>query len=239
MNLNEQYRAWLHMRRPDVMQYASGEDVPMDADAARVRRDKASHRGIGRRTALRELAVSAVNQDFLDEIGELIGLEYLELGYPVTATDLRPLTALRSLRHMTMDSPRAITDFTRILELPALERLFIENAKHLTSLDWLRPLKGRLRVLGIEGSLWTKQRIPTLKPLEDFALEGLFLTGTILDDQDLSPIATMPNIKFLGTAINAPRSQFEALRRARPELECDWFDPQAWVGMNDPKPPTR
>ena len=239
MNLNEQYRAWLHMRRPDVVHYASGEDVPMDADAARLGRDKASHRGVGKRTALRELAASSVNQDFLDEIGQLTGLEYLELGYPVTATDLRPLTAIKSLRHLTMDSPRAITDFTPLLELPALERLFIENARHLTSLDWLRPLKGRLKALGIEGSLWTKQRIPTLKPLEGFDLEALFLTGTSLDDQDLSPIATMPNIKFLGTAINAPRSQFEALHRAKPELECDWFDPQAWVGMNDPKPPKR
>lgn len=239
MNLNEQYRAWLHMRRPEVAQYASGEDVPMDADAARLRRDKASHRGIGQRTALRELAASSVNQDFLDEIGQLTGLEYLELGYSVTATDLRPLTMLKSLRHLTMDSPRAITDFTPILELPALERLFIENAKHLSSLDWLRPLKGRLRALGIEGSLWTKHRIPTLKPLEGFELEALFLTSTSLDDQDLSPIATMPRIKFLSTAINAPRSQFEALHRAKPELTCDWFDPQAWMGMNDPKPPKR
>jgi len=239
MNLNEQYRAWLHMRRPDVAHYASGDEVPMDAEAARLGRNKASHRGIGKRTALRELAASAVNQDFLDEIGRLTGLEYLELGYPVTATDLKPLTALKSLRHLTMDSPRAITDFTPILELPALERLFIENAKHLTNLDWLRPMKRRLRVLGIEGSLWTAQRIPTLKPLEGFALEALFLTSTKLDDQDLSPVATMPSIKFLSTAINAPRSQFEALHRARPDLACDWFDPQSWVGMKDPKPPDR
>lgn len=239
MNLNEQYRAWLHMRRPDVAQYANGEDVPMDSDAARLGRDKTSHRGIGKRTALRELAASSVNQDFLEEIGRLTNLEYLELGYPLTAADLRPLTALRSLRHLTMDSPRAITDFTPIVELPALERLFIENAKHLTSLDWLRPLKGQLRALGIEGSLWTKQRIPTLKPLKGFELEALFLTSTTLDDQNLSPIATMPNIRFLSTAINAPRSQFEALHHARPELQCDWFDPQAWVGMNDPKPPKR
>lgn len=239
MNLNEQYRAWLHIRRPDVAHYARGEDVPMDANAARLGRDQASHRGIGKRTALRELAASSVNQDFLDEIGQLTALEYLELGYPMTAKDLRPLTALRSLRHLTIDSPRAIADFTPILELPVLERLFIENARHLTSLDWLRPLKGQLRSLGIEGSLWTKQRIPTLKPLEGFELEALFLTSTSLDDQDLSPIATMPRIKLLATGINAPRSQFEALKRAKPELQCEWFDPQAWAGMNDPKPPKR
>jgi hypothetical protein len=90
-------------------QYASGEDVPMDSDAARLRRDKASYRGIGKPTALRELAASSVNQDFLDEIGQLTGLEYLELGYPVTATDLKPLTALKSL-HLTLDSPRAIAE---------------------------------------------------------------------------------------------------------------------------------
>ena len=74
MNLNEQYRAWLHMRRPEVAQYAGGEDVPMDADAARLRRDKASHRGIGKRTALRELAASSVNQNFLEELAQLTDL---------------------------------------------------------------------------------------------------------------------------------------------------------------------
>ena len=239
MDLNEHYRAWLHMRRPDLPHYRSGEDVPMGARHASLGRDKASHRGIGERTALIELVAAAANQDFLEEIGGLTELEYLELGWPVTATDLAPLRALTQLRHLVITSPRAIADFTPILGLPKLERLFIENARHLTSLDWLRPLKDRLVALGIEGSLYTAQAIPTLAPLEGFALEALFLTNTRLADQDLSPIATMPNLRFLGTAMNAPRAQFMALKAARPALECGWFDEAIWAGFKDPKPPKR
>ena len=239
MDMNEHYRAWLHIRRPDLPHYRSGEEVPMDARYASLGRDKASHRGIGQRTALRELAAHAVNQAFLEEIAGLTGLEYLELGWPVTATDLAPLRALTNLRHLVINTPRSITDFTPILDLPLLERLFIENAKHLTSLDWLRPLKDRLVALGIEGSLYTAQAIPTLASLEGFAVEGLFLTNTKLADQDLSAIAAMPNLRFLGTALNAPKAQFMALKAANPELECQWFDEAIWTSFKDPKPPKR
>jgi hypothetical protein len=228
MDLNEHYRALLHMRRPDLRHYTSGEEVPRDAAYATLGRDKASHRGIGKRTALKELAASAVDQDFLEEIACLTGLEYLQLGWPVTAKDLSPLRALTNLRQLVIDSPRHITDFTPLLDLPKLERLFIENAKHMTSLDWLRPFKDRLVALGIEGSIWTKQRIPALTPLEGFALDALFLTGTRLGDKDLSPVATMPRLRFLGTARNAPKEQFMALKAAKPELECTWFEERIW-----------
>src|SRR3990170_6794808 len=239
MDLNEHHRAWLHIRRPDLPHFMSGEAVPMDAAYASLGRDKASHKGIGQRAALRELSAQGVNQLFLEEIACLAGLEYLDVGWPVTATDLAPLRELKNLRHLVINSPRSIADFTPLTGLPKLERLFIENARHLHSLDWLRPLKDRLVALGIEGSLYTPQPIDSLATLEGFALEALFLTNTRLADQDLSPIATMPNIRFLGTAINAPRAQFFALRDAKPELECTWFDERLWADFKDPKPPKR
>ena len=237
MDLNEHYRGWLHLRRPDLPHFTRGEDVPLDAAYASLSRDKASHRGIGRRTALRELSAKGVNQEFLEEIAELRDLEYLDLGWPVTANDLSPLRRLGNLRHLVINSPRNIADFTPLLGLPKLERLFIENARHLATLDWLVPLKDRLVALGIEGSMYTPQPIASLSPLAGFALEALFLTNTRLGDQDLGPVATMPNLRYLGTALNAPEAQFMALRDARPGLQCTWFDEQIWQGFRDPKPP--
>ena len=236
-DLNEFYRHWLHTRRSDVPAFTSAADVPMDVQFAHLGRDKASHRGIGLRTGLRELAAGAPNQDYLEEIGSLEDLEYLDLGWPVTASDLAPLRKLTKLHTLRIDSPRAIFDFTPVAALPSLERLFISNAKNLRTLDFLRPLKDQLVALGVEGSMYTAQTIATLAPLDGFALEALFLTNTKLEDQDLSPIATMPNIRFLGTAINAPRAQFFALRDAKPDLECQWFDGAAWGDFRDPKPP--
>jgi hypothetical protein len=237
MNLNEHYRSWLHIRRPECGVYTRGEDVPLNADCARLSRDKDSHRGISRCTGLRELEAGAVNQDFLEDVGCLTGLEYLALEWPVTATDLSPLNGLAELRTLAINSPRNITDFTPLLALPKLERLFIENAKHMADLEWLHPLSGRLRVLGIEGSLYTAQRITSLIPLEGFALEALFLTNTKLGDQSLAPLRTMDSLRFLGTALNAPRAEFEALRAAQPQLQCDWFRPEMWANFKDPRPP--
>lgn len=237
MDLNEHYRFWLHTRRPDCASYTQGEEVPRDATCARLRREKSSHRGIGERTALRELAATVVNQDFLEEISSLTGLEYLELGWPVTAIDLSPLTRLSHLQILKLDSPRNITDFTPLLKLPKLEHLFIENAKHAMDIEWVRPLKQQLKVFGIEGSMYTTQHIASLKPLEGFRLEALFLTNTQIRDQNLAPLRSMGSLKFLGTALNAPRAEFEALHSAQPQVKCDWFDPLMWVRFKDPKPP--
>jgi len=239
MDLNAHYRAWLHVRRPDLPHFMRGEDVPLDAAYVSLGRDKASHKGIGWRTALRELSAHGVNQPFLDEIAGLTQLEYLDLGWPVTASDLAPLRALTGLRHLVINSPRNVDDFTPLLDLPRLERLFIENAKHLRDLDWLRPLGDRLVALGVEGSMWTPQPIDSLAPLEGFALEALFLTNTRLADQDLAPVATLPNLRFLGTSLNAPKAQFMALKAAKPTLQCSWFNEAQWASFKDPKRPRR
>jgi hypothetical protein len=120
--------------------------------------------------------------------------------------------------------------------LPKLERLFIENAKQISDLDWLQPLKRCLKVLGIEGGMYTPQHIDTLAPLEGFALEALFLTNTRIADQSLAPLRTMDSLKYLGTARNVPRAEFEALHAAQPQLECDWFHPEMWTLAAD-RPP--
>ena len=143
------------------------------------------------------------------------------------------------MRHLVINSPRNIADFTPILDLPKLERLFIENARHLHDLAWLEPLKDRLVALGIEGSLYTAQPIDSLAPLRGFALEALFLTNTRLADQDLAPVATMPNLRFLGTSLNAPKAQFMALKAAKPTLQCSWFNEAQWASFTDPTRPRR
>src|SRR6478735_3019806 len=98
---------------------ARAADIPQQATFAGLGRDKASHRGIGARRSLTTLFASAVDQAYLEEIGELEALEYLWLGWPVTAKDLAPLTRLKRLRFLKLDSPRAVTDFAPLTTLPA------------------------------------------------------------------------------------------------------------------------
>lgn len=199
-------------------------DIPIDAEFAVLGREKNSHRGIGTRKRLKTLVAGSPNQDYLDEICELAELEHLELTWPMTATSLSGLTRLRKLKVLKIDSPRNITDFAPLLDLPALKSLFIENAKHLAGFDWLAPLKDRLWSLGVEGSIWAMQKVPSLKPLAGFGFEALFLTSVRLQDKDLTPLADCPNLKHLVCARFAPRKNFEALKALRPDIQCLWFD---------------
>ena len=199
-------------------------DIPQDATMAGLGREKTSYRGISGRRGLTTLLTAAVNQDFLDEICALDALEYLWLGWPVTAHDLAGLSRLKRLRLLKIDSPRNVTDFGPVAALPALTHLFIENAKHMQGLDWLAPLGPRLSVLGIEGSMWTMQKLPSLAPLAGFGMEALFLTSVQLKDKDLTPLARCPNLEYLSCARFAPKRSFEALKALRPDIECIWFD---------------
>ena len=125
-----------------------------------------------------------MDQDFLDEIGTLDRLERLELEWPVTASDLSPLRRLTVLRHLSIDSPRNVTDFRPLLELPNLRRLLVANAKHLSDAEWLSGAH-HLEVIGLEGSIWTRQRIDNLKPFGGLRLlRGLLLASAQLRDKD-------------------------------------------------------
>lgn len=221
---NAHYRGMIDWKAVRDCWAERAADIPRDATMAGLGRDKASHRGIADRRRLTTLLTAAVNQDFLDEICALEALEYLWLGWPVTAHDLSGLSRLKRLRFLKIDSPRSVTDFGPIAALPALERLFVENAKHMQGLDWLAPLGPRLRTLGIEGSMWTMQKLPGLAPLAGFVMEALFLTSVQLRDKDLTPLAACPNLDYLSCARFAPKKSFEALKALRPDIECTWFD---------------
>lgn len=228
--LNDRYRG--HDTR-DWEEWATfattdAREVPLDAERALLHRVKTSHRGIGERQALKHLIAGSADQAYLDEICTITGLERLELEYPVTAKTLDPLRSLTRLRHLSIDSPRHVADFTPLLELPSLTTLLITNAKHLTDIVWLAEAH-HLEVIGIEGSMWTDQKIPTLAPLAGLrGLRALLATSTRLGDRDLSPLADCPRLDFLGCARFAPREEFERLQQRKPDLVCTWFRPEAW-----------
>lgn len=211
-----------------------------DAEIGVHHREKNSFRGISTRRKLRILTASAVNQDFLDEICELENLEWLELQWPVTAETLEGLSRLTKIHRLKIDSPRKISDFSPILKLHRLTRLEIENAKHLHDLRWMRPLKDRLEILGLDGSINTTQKLESLDPLDGFVFEKLTLTNVSVADKDLSPLITCRNLKELRCAKSVSTFEgFMALADARPDLACDWFDPDLWPGRKFKGGPAR
>jgi len=216
-----QNRLWT---TPKLRTLEKATEIKPDAVLAHVNRVKNSHRGIKEFTGLEELAAGSVNQDFMDEICNLTNLKVLSLGYPTTVKDLSGLERLQNLHTLKIDSPRNITDFSVLTRLPKLHTLFIENAKHLTDVEFLKDAD-RLRVVGIEGDMWTHQKIASLKPFSGLkSLEALFLTTVQLADKDLTYLAKCRELKLLFCARFAPKKSFEALRKAMPSLTCSWCD---------------
>lgn len=197
--------------------------VPADASRVSFYRERHSHRGIGARRSIAQLAAKQVNQDFLDEIGQLQNLTYLEID-TLTAQDLSPLRQLTNLQTLKLADVRAAVAFGTLLELASLKRLFIESAKHLHSLEFLGDAH-QLLSLGVEGGMWTRQKVASLAPLAGLrGLEALFLTSVQLEDTSLRYLAQIPRLKVLECARLAPKSEFDDLRRLMPALDCRWCD---------------
>jgi hypothetical protein len=208
--------------------YENAADIPQDASKALIHRDKANFAGLGDKQALTHLIAGNVDQPMLEEIVKLERLERLELQWPTLAEDLTPLTRLPRLRFLSIINPRKVTDFSLLATLPSLRTLMIENAKHLTSIDWLAG-SHHLNVIGIEGAMDTKQTIAALAPLAGHqGLEAFLGTSLRLLDPSLMPLATCPNLQFIGIARVAKKPEFDRLRAARPDIACNWFKDAMW-----------
>ena len=231
MDFIEKLRFWHDYNRLDCGHYMRGADVPLNVASAMVAREKSSHRGVKERTELRELGAYSVNQAFLDEIGHLHALEYLEIPKFFTAKDLSPLLNLQNLRILKFNSPRNILDFTPIVKLQKLERLYITNAWKMRDIEWLRPLKGQLKVFSFDGDMYRNAYIESLCPLEEFELDALLLGNSKLGDKSLADLRSMHSLKFLQASSSIPRLEYEALYKAQPRLECGWFHDEAWEDL--------
>jgi hypothetical protein len=219
VNLNEHYREW----RDWPPCYNQISNIQKDVERLHFYREKNSHNGIWEFQSLKELLAKQVDQDFLEQICSINSLEYLEMEV-VTAVDINKLQELPKLRYLKIYGLRKATDFSCLRKIKTLRKLFIENAKHLNDLEFLDPGQ-RLVALGIEGSIYTNQKIASLQPLSGIeSLEAIFMSSVHLRDKNLDYLAHLPNLKYFSCARFAPKSSFESLRKLMPSLTCNWCD---------------
>ena len=82
-----------------------------------------------------------------------------------------------------------------------------------------------LIVLGVEGGMYTKQKIESLKPLSGLErLEALYMSSVQLEDKNLDYLSSIPNLKYFSSARFAPKPGFDSLRKNMPKLACAWCD---------------
>jgi len=219
MNFDKKYREWQDW--PECI--TSVNNVPINSKKVSFYREKNSHKSISEFSSIKKLLAKQVNQDYLNEISKLENLEYLEIQI-LTAEDLKPLADLKKLQTLKLEGVRKANEFCFLEKMESLTKLFIENSKNISFLSFLSKTHN-LVALGIEGGMYTKQKIDSLEPISRLnKLEALFMSSVQLKDKNLDYLATIPNLKYLGAARFAPKSSFESLRKNMPKLICNWCD---------------
>ena len=198
------------------------QGVPRSEVRLRFRREKNSHRGLREFTELKELVIFCPNQDAIEEIGQLQSLEFLYID-ETRATDLSALAGCRSLRYLTIKGGTQVPSLMWVANLPPLESLLLENFKKLTDITPLVSLS-TVKALGIEGSMWTQQKVDSFTPLSGISqLEALFITNCKPTSAGLLPLHKLNNLRYLECAAFYTEDEFMALQKALPQLSCDWF----------------
>lgn len=198
------------------------EGLPNDISSLRFRRVKNSHRGIGRFHNLELLVAFCVNQDCLDEIATLPRLHTLHID-EISATDLTPLQRCRSLRRLIIKGGTKVQTLDWVKGLPPLEAFLIEHFKLVRDLSPLTALRS-VRAIGIEGSMWTTQKVNTFLPLTELSkLEAVFIANCRAEQDSLKPFHVLRQLNILQAPGFYPDADFLALRSALPQLRCDWF----------------
>ncbi|MEN6451421.1 MAG: hypothetical protein ABFC96_13090 [Thermoguttaceae bacterium] len=199
------------------------EGIPDSAVSLRFRREKNSHRGISRLKALRQLVAFCVNQECLEEIAELSRIETLYI-CQTTADNLECLARCRSLRHLIIEHGTRIPSLEWVTGLPLLESLRFQHLKLVRDLSPVGSLRS-LRAFGCEGSTWATQRVDSFEPVSHLPyVNALFFTNCHPKTDGLRPLHMAKDLRYLEVAAFFPDEDFLALRRARPGLECPWFD---------------
>jgi Leucine-rich repeat (LRR) protein len=219
MNLDQGFKEWLDW--PECVTCVS--DIDASSDAVHFYREKNSFKGIYKFTNITRLLAKQVNQEFLNEISQLTNLEYLELE-TVTAQTIGKLAVLPKLRFLKIQGARNAVDFAVLLDIVTLQKLFIETAKHLKSIDFISNAH-QLVVLGIDGGMYTKQKLESVRAISGLKnLRALYLTSVQLVDKNLDYLSTNPKLTYLRCARFAPKSSFDSLKDLMPNINCSWCD---------------
>lgn len=161
--------------------------------------------------------VSRVNQKMLDAACRVPKLE----GIFIKWSGIKNIDALRipkKLRHLYLGGSSQGESIDVLGELDSLVTLDLEQLNRISDFRFLSKLTS-LEGLGIDGSIWTAQKIDTIKPLANLHnLKYLTLTNTRIQDKSFDPILGLTELVRFNSSWNYPEAEFEKLK-AMPKLK--------------------
>jgi len=155
--------------------------------------------------------VSRVNQKMFDAACHMPNLKGLYIKW----SGIKNLDALRipkKLRHLWLGGSSQVESIDVLGELSSLITLELQQFNKISDFSVLSKLKN-LEGLGIDGGMWTAQRIDTLKPLAILhKLKYLTLINTQAKDKSFDHLMGLTELVYFQSSWNYPEAEFEKLK---------------------------
>jgi Leucine-rich repeat (LRR) protein len=154
---------------------------------------------------------SRVNQKMFDAACKMPNL----VGLNVKWSGIKHITGLqylKKLRYLHLGGSSQVESIDILGDLNGLITLELEQLNKISDFSIISKLSS-LEGLGLDGSIWTAQKIDTLKPLQTLSnLKYLTLTNTRIQDQSLRPILALTELVRFYCSWNYPEEEFEKLK---------------------------
>ncbi len=142
---------------------------------------------------------------------------------------------LKQLEHLHIGSSGQVEDIKVFRDINWLTTLNLDQLNKVSDFSDIGNMTN-LQGLGIDGSIWTTQKIESLKPIENLTnLKYLSLTNTRILDKSFDPILKLKELVRFNSSWNYPESEFDKLK-ALPNLkygniETSWEEIKSKMGM--------
>ncbi|MEO6613549.1 MAG: hypothetical protein ABIT05_16250 [Chitinophagaceae bacterium] len=160
---------------------------------------------------------SRVTQQMFDAACQMPNLEGLYIKW----SGIQRLDLLKNntvLKHFHLGSSSKIESITPLTGLKAIETLELEQLNKITDFSPVFTLHNLLG-LGLDGSMWTTQKIDTLRGVENLnQLQYLSLANSKIKDKSFDPLLKLNNLVRFSCSWNYPEEEFDKLK-ALPALK--------------------
>lgn len=173
---------------------------------------------------------SRTTQELFDAVCEMKSLKGLYIKWSGIKS-IENIAKAKNLKYLHIGSSPSLAPLEPLSLLPSLEWLELENIRACSDLTFTKTLiilKG-LSIAG-DGNSIKYLKAKTLEPLT--ALQNLYWLslGTFMVEQDgLLPLAKIRKLKYLFLSNKYKMEDVAALAGARPDLDCDLFDPVSGI----------
>lgn len=154
---------------------------------------------------------SRVNQEMFEAACNMENLEGLYIKWS-GIKQLDSLIKLKNLKHLHLGSSAQVESIRVFKNINWLTTLNLEQLNKVTDFDDIAGMTN-LNGLGVDGSIWTAQKIETLHPFGQLkGLKYLTLTNTRAKDKSFDPILNLRELIRFNSSWNYPETEFEKLK---------------------------